>query len=211
MRPKSSAPPPPPISRTLLRAREAYGTTPPSIRRRAPSGVALDDDDIIESAPATLRDPVPVLAVKLEQLAQARTTWEAAGMCAAALVRTLAARAVLVHLYDPARDELRIIGAHGPGAEDLLGGVATASDCVFATAVVTNKKPMLLDLDGLSTRLLPSRHHDLKARELLALAPVVVGERCVAVIEAVDVAAPWRTAALRTLAFAAERLATVTP
>jgi hypothetical protein len=211
-RPTPRSSPPPPASRTILRARQAYDATPPTIRSRAPSAVELDDNDIVESKPKSgspppppsLRDAVPVLSVKLEQLARARTTWEAAGVCASALLRTLSARAVLVHQHDSVRGELRIIGAHGPAAQDLLGGIESVSDCVFMSAAVTNGKSVHAELDGLSARLVAHRHALLKATSIDVI-PVVVDGRCVAVIEVVDIPPAWRPSAPRAMAFAAER------
>jgi hypothetical protein len=200
-----------------MRARQAYDEKPPTIRARAPSRVELEDEDIIASRPSRApavpparrgRDPLPVLSVKLEQLGWTRTTWEAAGVCASALMRTLSARAVLVHLYDASHGEIRIVGAHGAHAQDLLGAVETVADCVFASAAVTNGKPVHVALAGLSSRLVPRRHDILKATTSLDIVPVVVDGRCIAIIEALDVAAAWKHAVVRAMTFTAEHLAT---
>jgi hypothetical protein len=203
-----------------MRAHQAYQSEPPTIRDRTPTSetIELEDDDILEATPTSpapgatiqgksLRDPLPVLSVKLQDLTAARSTWEAAGTCATALVRVLLARAVIVHLYDQGLSELRIIGVQCRKANDLLGATEPLSDDLFASAVVTNGKPVQVAFEGLPPRMIPERIRRLDATSSLTAVPVMVDHECVAIIEVVDLDERFEQRALIACMFAADRLA----
>ena len=59
--------------------------------------------------------------------------------CADVMARTLDARGVIIHHYDPRMRELRIIGADGPNTEELLGSVANADDDFVAINVLATR------------------------------------------------------------------------
>lgn len=183
--PGSSVPPPPP-------ARERLAT------------LDLADDDILEA-----HDPLDGLREAVGDLELLGGAWQAAAFSASALARTLGASAVLVHLHDRKRSELRTIAVEAKKVNDLLGEVSSIDEDVVALSVITNKKPMVLRLDGKLPRIAPERLRKLGASRSLYAAPVLAKGGCVAVIEIVDACGPLALRTAEASAYVAERLARV--
>jgi hypothetical protein len=176
--------PPPP-------ARGSAPPPPPSgIRAIAPSVHELLDDDILEEevvvAPPAKRDPIATLLEDIGDLELFGSAWQAAGICAAALVKALGAEAVLVHAVDAQAAELRIIGVHGAKTRNLLGECATVEDDFVGSTVASNGRPMTMRFDGELPRVAPPRLGLVEAKRSLVAVPVMASSGCVAVIEVVD-------------------------
>jgi len=120
---------------------------------------------------------------ELELLA---STWQAAGVCCAALARALGARAVIIHAHDPAKSEIRIIATWGDPADGLMGASALVEDDFLASTVICNGKPMTMPVEGQLPRLAPDRLRAMGASKSVVAAPVTVGTEVRAMIELVD-------------------------
>lgn len=164
----------------------------------------LADDDILEA-----HDPLDGLREAVGDLELLGGPWQAAAFCASALARTVGASAVLVHLHDRDRGELRTIAVDAKKPTDLLGDVSSVDDDVVALSVVANKKPMMLRLDGKLPRIAPERVRKLGASKSLYAVPVLGKDRCVAVIEVVDACGPLALRTAEASAYVASRLARV--
>jgi hypothetical protein len=141
------------------------------------------------------------------ELEHAASSWQAASICAGALVKALGARAVVVHSHDLVRRELRTIGVHGDRVGDLLGGSDLSDDDLVASAVICNEKPVTMRFDGELPRLAPRRLEILGAPHTLVAVPAMAWGRCVGMIEVVD---PDERVAARvadSASYVAERLA----
>ena len=228
----SSAPPPPASTKAPVAKAKAPvpATKAAPIAKAAPTKLApprnrlptldLGDDDIVEDVPpppprtSTMPPPVPRAARPIDAVREAvgeleffATPWQAAGVCAAALAKALRAGAVLVHLYDAKRRELRTIAVEVARPHDLLGSTAAADDDLVASAVTVNKKPMTLRFDGGLPRSAPARLRTVDAKRSLVAVPAIASGACVAVIEVVDATDPNAKALQEACAFVAERLA----
>jgi hypothetical protein len=164
----------------------------------------LADDDILEA-----HDPLDGLREAVGDLELLGGAWQAAAFCAAALARTLGASAVLVHLHDRARGELRTVAVEAKKVNDLLGEVSRVDDDVVALSVVENQKPMVLRLDGKLPRIAPDRLRKLGASKSLHASPVLGKSGCVAIVEIVDARGPLAFRTAEASAYVADRLARV--
>lgn len=197
---------PRPKARTLISwpAPPSPGSAvPPPVRERLAT-LDLADDDILEA-----RDALDGLREAVGDLELLGGAWQAAAFCASALARTLGASAVLVHLHDRGRGELRTIAVETKTINNLLGEVSTVDDDVVALSVTANRKPMVLRFDGKLPRMVPARLRKLGASRSLHAAPVLGKDRCLAVIEIVDASGPLAARTAEASAYAAERLARV--
>jgi hypothetical protein len=168
--------PPPPTSERVRKA------APTSSYESEPS-LPIDDDDLVE-----VDDPIARLRERVGELEFFATSWQAAGVCAAALAESVDAKAVLVHVIDADRRALRTIGVHGKKASDLLGATVSTTDDRVAATVVTNKKAMALRFDGTLPQAAPERFRRTGTSSRLLAVPVTVGGRCVAIVEILDAA-----------------------
>jgi hypothetical protein len=128
------------------------------------------------------------LGAAIDALAPESTPWQVATRCASAMADALAAHAIVIHQHDAPRGELRSIGVHGPNAGDLLGTTTNVDDDYVATAVLTNRKPLMLRLDGSLPRFVPDRHRVLGSSRSIVAFPVKRAGGCVGIIEIVGVA-----------------------
>jgi len=150
------------------------------------------DDDLEDTRPIpkrTLEDyrSIHKLCTTIDELSAEATPWQVATRCAGAMAEALQAHAVVIHQHDPLRRELRSIGVHGPNAGDVLGTTTKVDDDHVVTAVLTNKKAMMLRLDGTLPRFVPDRHRLLGTTRSLAVVPVLGPDGCVGIIEIVGV------------------------
>lgn len=164
----------------------------------------LGDDDILEES-----DALDGLREAVGDLELLGGPWQAAAFCASALGRTLGASAVLVHLHDRTRGELRTVAVDSKKPNDLLGEVSSVDDDIVALSVVANRKPMVLRFDGKLPRMIPDRLRKLGATRSLYAAPVIGRDRCLALVEVVDATGPLALRTAEALAYVAERLARV--
>lgn len=177
---------------------------PPAPAREKLATLDLADDDILEA-----RDALEGLREAVGDPELLGGAWQAAAFCASALARTLGARAVLVHLHDRVRDELRTIAVASKKPNDLLGEVTSVDDDVVALSVVANRKPMVLRFEGKLPRMIPERLRKLGASRSLHATPVLGKDRCFALVEVVDPCGPLALRTAEATAFVAERLARV--
>jgi hypothetical protein len=171
--------------------------TPPSAQDNIvtlrPSAAELVDSDQEETKPLlrVCTDSLERLDACADSVGLVRTatsSWQVAAGCAVALAKTLDARNVLVHHHDASRRELRLIGLHGPNAEDLLGSVASVDNDLIATFVLSNREPMTMCFEGRPPRFAPRRFEGLGASRSVVAVPVSGVGGCVAILEIVDVA-----------------------
>lgn len=136
--------------------------------------------------PSSLLDPTDVLFDSIYDLQFAETAWQAASLCASALASALRARAVVVHVHDLERRELRTIAAHGIGGSDVLGSAEASDDDLVASAVLSNGKALTMRFDGELPRIAPKRLSVVGAKRSLVAVPALSWGRCIAMIEVVD-------------------------
>jgi hypothetical protein len=146
------------------------------------------------------------LGAAIDSLAADATSWQVAGRCASALADVLQARAVVIHHHDVLRGQVRSIGVHGPNAGDLLGTITNVDDDYVVSAVLANKTPLMLRIDGELPRFVPDRHRLLGTTRALAAFPVVRVDACVGIIEVAGVAEQRRQSITDACALVAQRL-----
>ena len=155
----------------------------------------LADDDILEevstaprtrSLPPPVRDPLERLREAVGELEYLATPWQAAGVCAAALMRVLGARAVIVHTYDRKACELRAIAVESLAPTELLGAITDVSDDADLVRVVATGKASSVRFDGPTPRAVPDRLSAVAPKHGAVSAPAMAPEGCVALIEVVD-------------------------
>lgn len=162
-RPTVAAWPPPP----------ARGSAPPP----PPSGVRI--------AP-TVEERIKRLGEDVGDLEIFGNAWQAAAFSAAALLKALDARAVIVHAVDEATSELRIVGVKGANTNDLLGETAPLDDDFVASTAASNGRPLAMAFDGDLPRVMPSRFTTVRAKTSLVAVPLIASGRCVGLIEVID-------------------------
>jgi hypothetical protein len=201
--------PPPSTPASVRDMPKAYASSPPVIRERDSSMVALkcQDREPAADASSSPHDPADVIFDGLYEIEFADTSWQAAGVCAATLARALGARAVIIHAHDLVRRELRAIGVHGPHASAVLGTTEASDDDLVASAAICNEKPLTMRFDGELPRLAPVRLETIGAARSLVAVPVLAWGRCVALIEIVDADELYEARAQDAAAYVAERLA----
>jgi hypothetical protein len=180
---------PPPVS-----------VSPPPVSSQQPS-----------PAPPVLRlsaaDPTDVIFDGIYGLTFARSTGEAAEMCAETLAKALRARAVVIHTHDLLSRELRVLGAHGEGDFDILGSAEPIDDDLVASAVICNERSVTMTFDGELPRLAPKRLHAVGAPRTLVAAPAMSWGRCLAIIEVIDADERYANRVADSAAYVAERFA----
>lgn len=205
----TSAPAPLSTKRVKVQAPRPGGPAP---TRPPAAALHLIVDDFVEpvDAPARVhgRRPHPVHVVRqmVGELDTRATLSQGAAVCAAVLSGMLRARAVVIHAYDPSTSELRVIGAEGVGAGDLLGATHDVDDDLVAWTVLANGNPMTLLLDGELPRFAPARLRRVGAARSLLAVPVVASSGCVAIVEMIDVDEDLRDLALEACCSAADAL-----
>jgi hypothetical protein len=203
---KADVPTPAPrrvIPRPTVKPSAAMAThcLPSALAGENPPALELSEDDLEEADAAARSVPPPCstrralqaidrLREDIGDLELLGTTWQAAGVCAAALAKAVSARAVFVHSHDIARSEIRVIGAHGPGAQDFLGSAADVDDDFVAATLIANGRPLTLTFDGSLPRLAPERLRQVGAERALVAIPVMspggASASCLAILEVVD-------------------------
>lgn len=168
---KSSAPPPPP-SRVVPTMEVAPVVTP-----RAP---------VASIFRLSHTDPTDAIFDGVYGLSFARSSAEAASMCAETLARALKARAVVVHTHDLESGELRAIGTHGDGDFDILGTAEPSEDDLVASAVIVNQRSVTMRFDGSLPGIAPKRLHHVGAPRTVVAAPAIAWGRCLAIVEVFD-------------------------
>ena len=134
----------------------------------------------------SINDPTDLIFDGMYGLTFARSTGEAAEMCAETLARALGARAVVIHTHDLVSRELRAIGAHGDGDFDIIGSAEASDDDLVAAAVICNQRSVTMKFDGELPRLAPKRLHAVGAPRTVVAAPAMSWGRCLAIIEVID-------------------------
>ena len=181
-RPPHVPPPLPPA------ARQVRPPPPPtSARPRAPSYSDLEET---KPLPKVTRDSLKRIHALLESINKIRaasTAWQVAAGCAAVMAKTLDARGVLIHRYDEAARELRIIGVDGADTEELLGSVASVEDDFIAVNVLASGARMKVRVNGELPELSPRRLRALGASRSIVAVPIMGAGGCVAIVELVDV------------------------
>lgn len=171
---KSSAPPPPP-SRVVPKTEVAPVVIPPAPRAPVASIFRLSHTD-----------PTDAIFDGVYGLSFARSSAEAASMCAETLARALKARAVVVHTHDLESGELRAIGTHGDGDFDILGTSEPSEDDLVASAVIVNQRSVTMRFDGSLPGIAPKRLHHVGAPRTVVAAPAIAWGRCLAIVEVFD-------------------------
>lgn len=133
-----------------------------------------------------MSDPTDLIFDGMYSLAFARSTGEAAGMCAQTLAKALGARTVVIHTHDFVSGELRVIGAQGDGDFDIIGSAEASEDDIVASAVICNAKSITMRFDGELSRLAPKRLHAVGSPRIVVAAPAMSWGRCLAIIEVID-------------------------
>jgi hypothetical protein len=127
-----------------------------------------------------------VVKERIGELEYFATPWQAAGVCAQALMKALGARAVIIHTHDAPRAEIRVVAATGPKSDALLGASALVEDDFVGSTVIANRKPMTMFIDGELPRFAPDRLRAVGAEKSLVTAPAIANDDVVAMIEVVD-------------------------
>jgi hypothetical protein len=212
---KSSAPPPAPVAvavAPVVAAVPAY--VPPPVVASPPPPSAPPPVSTVRDTPvpasgtrASIPDPTDVLFDAMYELSFIDSSWQAADVCAGALAKALGARAIVIHMHDLARREIRAIGACGPRSHEILGSFEPSEDDFVASAAICNGKPVTMKFDGELPRLAPSRLGIVGAARSLVAVPVLAWGRCVALIEIVDADDAYATRVVDAVAYVSERLA----
>jgi hypothetical protein len=130
---------------------------------------------------------------------------QTAGICASMLGATLRAEAVIIHVHDPRSGQLRVIGADGAGALDLLGAIHYADDDVLASALVTTGEP-LMQIGGEPLRRAPPRLRRFAGAPSYLAVPIMTSRGCIAIVEVIGFDDTLRPVALDTCQRAGETL-----
>ena len=193
----------------------------PRPRPKYESALDLADDDIIDSTPARKSTPPPVpsssvlpsndpsgvLHAGMYGLAFAKSTGEAAEMCAEALAKALGARAVVIHRHDEAINELRAIGATGEGDFDIIGSSEPSEDDLVGSAVICNQHSVTMRFEGELPRIAPKRLHHVGAPRTVVAAPAMSWGRCLAIVEVIDADERYASHTAESATYVAEHLA----
>ncbi|MBX3234175.1 MAG: hypothetical protein KIT84_40180 [Labilithrix sp.] len=225
---KSSAPPPPPSIRSAPPpppshvAPKASVAPPASVAPvsfppasiPAPIGAApMAMPSIPPPAPVanvfrlSVTDPTDVVFEGMYGLAFAKSTGEAAEMCAETLAKALGARAVVIHRHDLSSRELRAIGAHGDGDFDIIGSAETSEDDLVASAVICNQKSVTMKFDGELPAVAPKRLRHVGAPRTVVAAPAMSWGRCLAIVEVIDADERYAARVADSATYVAEQLA----
>jgi hypothetical protein len=150
--------------------------------------VDLEELPVASQPRPTLLSPVPEeepLDVVIDALrgVTCETPVEAASLCLAWCVRALHARAGIVHLYDPASDELVVVYALGDGAGHLILTRHALTDEAIAAAIARGVPRVRSYGEG---RPAPARYGLLGGPWSALVAPVMDGETPLAVLELLD-------------------------
>jgi hypothetical protein len=138
--------------------------------------------------PASRRDPLEIVREAIGELDFLDSAHAASSICASALALGLGARAVVIHAHDASKKEIRVVAAHGPKSDVLVGKAALVEDDVVASTVIVGEAPMTLTIDpdvGLP-RHAPERLKAIGATESVVAVPAFVKKRVVAIIEIID-------------------------
>ncbi|MBX3199222.1 MAG: hypothetical protein KF894_13910 [Labilithrix sp.] len=198
--PASVAPSPAPVSfAPPAPASVAPSPAPVSFAPPAPASVAPPPVSMLRpmtpAAPVapqpqllrlSINDPTDLIFDGMYGLTFARSTGEAAELCAETLAKALGARAVVIHTHDLASRELRAIGAHGDGDFDIIGSAEASDDDLVASAVICNQRSVTMRFDGELPRLAPKRLHAVGAPRTVVAAPAMSWGRCLAIVEVID-------------------------
>jgi len=133
----------------------------------------------------------------------------AASICCSALALGLGAKGVVIHAHDSSKGEIRVVAAHGPKSESLVGTVALVENDVIASTVIVGTAPMTLTIDskvGLPRRA-PERLKTIGAAESVVAVPAFVQKRVVAIVEVIDAKEGAATAVEPAAEYAALQLA----
>ncbi len=180
----------PPASEPVLKALSAYASEPPSIRdlRNLEIGENPDAEEEIQEPPppsSSLLDPIPVMMVKMGDLANAASLEHAANVGASSLAKALRAKAVLVHLYEVKSGETRVLGTDATTAKDTFGVKELGADDVIASTVITSKRPLSLRFED-EPNALPRRLALLGAERAYVCVPVTIDRQRIVILEVVD-------------------------
>lgn len=195
--PTVAAWPPPP-------ARGSAPPPPPSGVRMVSSLPELSDSDLLEDADVAA--PIARLREDVGDLEILGNTWQAAAFSAAVLLKTLHARAVIIHAIHEPNAELRIIGVKGAETSELLGEITALDDDFVGSTVASNGRPLTMKLEGELPRVLPMRFRTVRASSSLVAAPIIEAGRCVGLIEVIDVHASNGAIATEACELVAKRL-----
>ena len=158
---------------------------------------------------ASRRDPLEVVREAIGELDFLETAQAASSICCSALALGLGAKAVVVHAHDAGKKEIRVVAAHGPKSDVLVGKAALVEDDVVESTVIFYGAPMTLTIDpdvGL-TRRAPERLKAIGAKNSVHAAPAFVKNRVVAIIEIIDASEGAATAVEPAAEYAARTLA----
>jgi hypothetical protein len=155
------------------------------------------------------RDPLDVVREAIGELDFLESAQAASSICCSALALGLGAKAVIIHAHDTGKKEIRVVAAHGPKADVLLGKAALVEDDVVASTVIVGSSSMRLMIDpdvGLPRRS-PERLKAVGAQRMVIAVPAFVKKRVVAILEIVDPKESAATAVEPAAEFAARELA----
>lgn len=204
--PASVAPPPAPVS-----IAPPVSVAPPVSAVSPPVSMMRPVTPAQPVAPQFLRlsinDPTDLIFDGMYGLTFARSTGEAAEMCAETLAKALGARAVVIHTHDLVSRELRAIGAHGDGDFDIIGSAEASDDDLVAAAVICNQRSVTMKFDGELPRLAPKRLHAVGAPRTVVAAPAMSWGRCLAIIEVIDADERYAARVADSAAYVAEHFA----
>ncbi|MBX3208971.1 MAG: hypothetical protein KF764_28320 [Labilithrix sp.] len=155
----------------------------------------------------SINDPTDLIFDGMYGLTFARSTGEAAEMCAETLAKALGARAVVIHTHDLVSRELRAIGAHGAGDFDIIGSAEASDDDLVASAVICNQRSVTMKFDGELSRLAPKRLHAVGAPRTVVAAPAMKWGRCLAIVEVIDADERYAGRVADSAAYVAEHFA----
>lgn len=161
------------------------------------------------SRPTKMRDPLDVVREAIGELDFLDSAHAAASICCSALALGLGAKAVVIHSHDSSGKEIRVVAAHGPKSEDLVGKAALVEGDVIASTVVVGSAPMTLVIDadiGLP-RNAPERLKAIGATRSVVAVPAMLKKRVVAIVEIIDAKESAATAVEPAGEYAAVQLA----
>jgi hypothetical protein len=220
---RSTPPPPPPARKSsvppvsvqpVFNVVEVPPAAPVPVIEPAPVSVAparlpADEEPAsgIRSVSPSIPDPLDILFDAVYELEFADSPESAALVCAKALQDALLAKAVVVHSHHLTRREIRVIGAVGPSASQVLGTVEPGEDDFVASTAICNGKPLTMTFHGELPRLAPARLSTLSASRSLVAVPILAWNRCVALIEVIDADDDYASRVADAVAYVGERLA----
>jgi hypothetical protein len=194
---------PPPVSE----APAAPSVTPPPTSMMRPLTPARPITLEAAVMRLSMSDPTDLIFDGMYGLTFARSTGEAAEMCAETLARALGARTVVIHTHDLSNRELRAVGAHGDGDFDIIGSAEPSDDDLVASAVICNQKSVTMRFDGELPRVAPKRLHAVGAPRTVVAAPAMSWGRCLAIVEVIDADERYAARVADSASYVAEQLA----